>query len=274
VIGDTGVAYVSSITGIFSPAARAYDIDVESGLIHPVMFTNLVEGERPQPEMLQGARRGLRGLKTPQWAMTAFSTEAVVDWPVVAEPRIERSRARLTAWLGNPLGVRVDNAVLAVAGAAAALGSLAEAQPATDPLEWRAFDTQRSEIDVGAHAPVEQIGLRVAMVARATRPSIVEAYAYGYHDVTPYEFAVPEPLDLFEPAPERPRNRPEVRRFYELLNGQPVVMGWSGEPPYALTVDGGPDAQSDTTLVYRRLSRPRVVAEQEASARATPGAGQ
>jgi hypothetical protein len=238
-----GSAAVTSYLGLFSPAQRSYEIEVEgAGLLAPLSqsYDPWTSGPLPSASsgpttFVQGNPGTVRGLAVNQWSMQTFTTET--DWPgvgaITADLRLEDGK--LLGSVRNETAHSLSDLVLIVGDEFVRLGDLASGQSAPvsmdpadatglpfrgEPLVYRLF---RDEFQ----APGPTGPAREAELKRAIAQGLLEGgYAEG-------------PLSVQRGAGE--------------ATLEALVLGWLDTAPPDVRVNGRPVAQQTTALVYAKV---------------------
>ena len=238
-----GSAAVTSYVGLFSPAQRAYEIEVEgAGLLAPIgtysdpWGAGAVPASRSGPTVfVQGNPGRVRGLAVNQWSMQTFTTET--EWPgfglIAADLRLEDGN--LQGSLRNETAHMLVDLVLIVGDEFLRLGDLpsGEAVPVSmtpsddsgapfrgEPVVYRLYwgEVQTSE---------SMAVVREAELKRTIVQGVLEG-GYG----------------------KGPQSAQPAAGETAL---QAIVLGWLDTAPPDVRVNGRPVAEQTTALVYANV---------------------
>jgi hypothetical protein len=238
-----GSAAVTSYLGLFSPAQRAYEIEVEkAGLLAPLSQSYDPWGGGPLPSassgptvFVQGNPGRVRGLAVNQWSMQTFTTET--EWPgfgqITADLRLEDGK--LVGSVGNGTSYPLADLVLVAGDEFLPLGDLAAGQskpvsmglsdPSSaafrgEPLVYRLFQPEFQQ--AGPSGPQRKVELK-----RTVAQGLLEG-GYGKYPLSAQPAAGETALQV-------------------------MVLGWLDSAPPEVRVNGHPVAEQTTALVYASL---------------------
>jgi len=164
-----GTARVNTYLGLFSPAQRSYEIEVDgTGLLSPLNpdadpFASSGFGGLAETVFVQGTPARVRGLAVNQWSMQSFVSEDV--WPHAGriEAEIDLVGEALVGTVRNATPYRLEDVVVVLGTQFVRLGDLKQGREASvsldvskrmenafgPPLGYRLFEEQLQQMGPG-----------------------------------------------------------------------------------------------------------------------------
>ncbi|MFN2155310.1 MAG: hypothetical protein ACK2UX_08755, partial [Anaerolineae bacterium] len=178
ILGPDGAAQATTYLGVFSPAQRSYEIEVQGqGLLSPLNpesdpFASSGASGGGETAFLQGTPARVRGLAVNQWSMQTFMSEDTWAGAGQIEAQLALDGEALTGTVHNATPYDLQDAVLVLGTQFVRLGDLArgeEAQVRLDlskrmgdafgaPLSYRLFEQQLQQ--TGPSGPPREVQLK------------------------------------------------------------------------------------------------------------------
>ena len=164
-----GTARANTYVGLFSPAQRSYEIEVDgAGLLSPLNpeadpFASSGSGGRPETVFVQGTPARVRGLAVNQWSMQTFMSEDVWSDAGRIEAEIELVEEALVGTVRNGTPYHLKDVVVVLGTQFVRLGDLEQGKEASvsldvskrmenafgPPLGYRLFEEQLQQTGPG-----------------------------------------------------------------------------------------------------------------------------
>lgn len=278
-----GTAQANTYVGLFSPAQRSYEIEVQGGgLLSPLNpdadpFAASGLGGRGETVFVQGTPARVRGLAVNQWSMQTFMSEEVWQDAGRIEAEIELVGEELVGKVRNATPYDLTDVVLVLGMQFLRLGDLERGQEASvtldvsrrmenafgPPLGYRLFEEQLRQ--TGPAGPPREIQFKQTVLD--------SVFSYGGKFSTSARrpgsatlgggTSGPFVLGWFNEAPPEVLvggRRPAVQTMalllapidYRLAPGERVVLppGLIAGTVIQMPAEGGPCGQPGTTAIY------------------------